>query len=248
MNNIGPKSLEMGGALVLLLKGLGAIALIMLAVIDRNLAFIKKKDTKPGDQVGILIGEAALVGFMSMISFAFLFWNRGFLQRLMTRAGLKTLGFAFAIFFAFHWLLELTGMNEIEETTATRKLGAFESRAKKSILVKVLLALTFFVFVVFTFCGWDSPLGIASTWKTALKGSPYVAVFLEGLIFSIMNAIPFILIVKDRGGKTREAFVEFLRYVIVFFMFYFPMQYGGLYREVGLMPKAAMPAQAPAGH
>lgn len=217
---------EKGGLLVLSLKGLFAAALIGLALFDRNTGFIKEHPE-------LVIGEALVVGAGSAAAFYLIGKNRGIPDQATL---VKVCGFAFLVFFGVHFLLELSGFNEIEETTGSKKLAAATDRAKKSAFSKVLAFLVVLLLIMFTLCGWDSPFTgatpAASTWKVpGFKG------FMgEGFFFALFSALPFIMIVKDRGGHTGEAVKEFFKYFFLFYAGHFSLQYGGLYREAGFMP------------
>lgn len=219
MNNTRRAALEHGGALVLALKFLFAMALAGLAVSDKNTRFLTENPGK-------VIGEAFVVGAGSAAAFAFIGWNRHGTDLL------KICTLAFLVFFGVHFLLELSGFNEVEETTGSKKLGESTGRAAKSAIVKVMVILIALLLFVFTTCGWDSPFnGASDTWRIpGLKGFG-----LEGVIFALCSALPFIMIVKDRGGHTAEAMKEFIKYFFLFGFGHFGLQYGGLYREAGFM-------------
>ena len=219
MNNTRRAALEHGGALVLALKFLFAMALAGLAVSDKNTRFLTENPGK-------VIGEAFVVGAGSAAAFAFIGWNRHGTDLL------KICTLAFLVFFGVHFLLELSGFNEVEETTASKKLGESTGRAAKSAIVKAMVILIALLLFVFTTCGWDSPFnGASDTWRIpGLKGFG-----LEGVVFALCSALPFIMIVKDRGGHTAEAMKEFIKYFFLFGFGHFGLQYGGLYREAGFM-------------
>ena len=219
MNNTRRAALEHGGALVLALKFLFAMALAGLAVSDKNTRFLTENPGK-------VIGEAFVVGAGSAAAFAFIGWNRHGTDLL------KICTLAFLVFFGVHFLLELSGFNEVEETTGSKKLGESTGRAAKSAIVKAMVILIALLLFVFTTCGWDSPFnGASDTWRIpGLKGFG-----LEGVIFALCSALPFIMIVKDRGGHTAEAMKEFIKYFFLFGFGHFGLQYGGLYREAGFM-------------
>jgi len=219
MNNTRRAALEHGGALVLALKFLFAMALAGLAVSDKNTRFLTENPGK-------VIGEAFVVGAGSAAAFAFIGWNRHGTDLL------KICTLAFLVFFGVHFLLELSGFNEVEETTASKKLGESTGRAAKSAIVKAMVILIALLLFVFTTCGWDSPFnGASDTWRIpGVKGFS-----LEGVVFALCSALPFIMIVKDRGGHTAEAMKEFIKYFFLFGFGHFGLQYGGLYREAGFM-------------
>ena len=218
-------ALSKGGTLVLLLKISFAMALAGLAISDKNTRFLTENPGK-------VIGEALVVGAGSAAAFAFIGWNRGGVGMA------KICAIAFAVFFGVHFLLELSGFNEVEETTGSRKLNAATGRASSSIIGRGLVFLVAMLLLAFTLCGWDGPFapqiagwGPRPDWKI-----PGVSGFmLEGFIFALFGALPFIMIVKDRGGATPEAMKEFIKYFFMFYVGHFGLQYGGLYREAGLM-------------
>ena len=220
MNNTRRMALEHGGTLVLALKFIFAAALAGLAVTDKNTRFLTENP-------GLVIGEAAVVGAGSAAAFAFIGWNRG-------ATGLvKVCTLAFLVFFGVHFLLELSGFNEVEETTGSKKLGESTGRASKSVIVRTMVFLVALILFLFTMCGWDSPFnGASDTWKVpGVKGFG-----LEGIVFALCSALPFVMIVKDRKGSTAEAMKEFIKYFFMFGLGHLGLQYGGLYREAGFMP------------
>lgn len=219
MNNTRRAALEHGGTLVLALKFLFALALAGLAVSDKNTTFMTKNP-------GLVIAEAFVVGAGSAAAFAFIGWNRHGTDLL------KICTLAFLVFFGVHFLLELSGFNTVEETTASKKLKESTGRASKSAIVKALVVFVLLTLFLFTMCGWDSPFnGASDTWRiTGVRGFA-----LEGLVFAVCSALPFIMIVKDRGGPTAEAMKEFMKYFFLFGSGHFGLQYGGLYREAGFM-------------
>jgi hypothetical protein len=215
-------ALRGGGLFVLSLKIVFAVALGGLAIADKNTRFLT---SNPGK----VIGEALVVGAGSALAFYLIGRNRG-------ATGLVKISLlAFGIFFAVHFLLELSGFNEIEETTGSKKLSEATAKAKKSIIGKGLVFFVILLLLMFTLCGWDSPFignpPAADGWKIpGLKG--FMA---EGTVFALCSALPFIMIVKDRGGHNAEALKEFIKYFILFFGGHVGLQYGGLYREAGFM-------------
>ena len=118
MNNTRRAALEHGGALVLALKFLFAMALAGLAVSDKNTRFLTENPGK-------VIGEAFVVGAGSAAAFAFIGWNRYGTDLL------KICTLAFLVFFGVHFLLELSGFNEVEETTGSKKLGESTGRSEE---------------------------------------------------------------------------------------------------------------------
>ena len=205
--------------MVLSLKVVFAIALGGLAIRDKNTRFLTEHPLK-------VISEALVVGAGSALAFYLIGKNRG-------ATGLGKICFlAFMIFFAVHFLLELSGFNEIEETTGSKKLAEATSKASKSIIGKGFVFFVALILLMFTLCGWDSPFeGASDTWR--VKGPK--GFMGEGVIFALCSALPFIMIVKDRGGHNAEALKEFIKYFILFFGGHVGLQYGGLYREAGFM-------------
>lgn len=219
MNNTRRMALEHGGTLVLALKFLFALALAGLAVSDKNTTFLTEK-------TGLVIAEAVVVGAGSAAAFAFIGWNRHGTDLI------KICTLAFLVFFGVHFLLELSGFNTVEETTASKKLKESTGRAAKSGVAKALVIFVALTLFLFTMCGWDSPFnGASDTWRIpGVKGFG-----LEGLVFALCSALPFIMIVKDRGGSGAEAMKEFIKYFFLFGFGHLGLQYGGLYREAGFM-------------
>jgi hypothetical protein len=218
--NTAQTAREYGGSLVIVLKLLMAAAFIGLAFIDRNTTFLTKNPGK-------VIGEAVLVGAMATLAFVLLAINR--------RVNLVSLKWTFisvfVVFFGVHFLFELSGFNEIQETTGSRKLGRFEERGKRSILARIFIFFIMFLLLSFTLCGWDTPEKKWNGWR--VRGAPgFIG---EGLVFAILNAVPFIMIHKDRGGSTSDAMIEFIKFIFIFFLGHLGAQYGGLYNETGLM-------------
>lgn len=222
MVNVTNHARDLGGSLAIFLKLLMAAAFICLAFIDRNTTFLTENPGK-------VIGEAILVGAAAVIAFIGIAFNRR--VGLGNKSMLITLGIIFLVFFAVHFFFELSGFNEIEETTGSRKLGEFEGRAKKSILAKIFVLFVAFLFISFTLCGWDAPSSTWSGWR--VKGP--VGFIIEGIWFAIVNAAPFIMIHMDRGGSFGDAMIEFGKMVFLFFVGHVVAQYGALYRETGLM-------------
>lgn len=220
MNNTRARALEHGGTLVLALKFLFAIALAGLAISDKNTRFLTENPGK-------VIGEAIVVGAGSVLAFLFIAWNR----QVPTSAWPKLAIVAFGVFFGVHFLLELSGFNQVEESTASKKLSETTSRASKSIIGKLLVGLVLVLLLLFTACGWDSPAEQMGGWR--IPGWKGFGV--EGFVFALSSALPFIMIVKDRKGSTEEAFKEFIKYFFLFGLGHVGLQYGGLYREAGFM-------------
>lgn len=215
-------ALKGGGLLIFAMKFVFAIALAGLAIADKNTEFIKKHP-------GLVVSEAVVVGAGSALAFAIIGLNRNATSSLM-----KTCILAFAIFFGVHFLLELSGFNEVvEETAGSKKLEALSSKAKKSVVGKIVFTLIALMLIMFTLCGWDTPFPEAAA-KWRIKGVP--GFMMEGFFFALLGALPFIMIVKDRRGSTKEALTEFAKYFVLFYMGHFGLQYGGLYREAGFMP------------
>ena len=221
-NNVVRSARTKGGLFVFALKFVFAIALAGLAITDKNTRFLTENPGK-------VIGEALVVGAGSALAFYLIGMNRH------ATGLLKICSIAFLVFFVVHFLLELSGFNEGEETTGSKKLSEATAKAKKSIIGKGLVISVMFILLVFTLCAWDSPfvgtVPAAATWE--YKGS--LGFMGEGFIFALYSALPFIMIVKDRGGHTSEALKEFAKYFALFFAGHFGLQYAGLYREAGFM-------------
>lgn len=224
-NAVRGLALEKGGTLVLLLKIAFGMALAGLAVSDKNTRFLTENPGK-------VIGEALVVGAGSALAFAFIGWNRSGADLV------KICGIAFAVFFAVHFLLELSGFNEVEETTGSKKLSEATGKAASSIIGKGLVFLVAMLLLAFTLCGWDDPFAAQIRgWsnRPAWKIPGWKGFMAEGFIFALFGALPFVMIVKDRGGHTSEAMKEFIKYFLMFYLGHFGLQYGGLYREAGFM-------------
>lgn len=233
-NAVRNLALEKGGTLVFLLKMFFGLAVAGLAISDKNTTFLKNNP-------GLVVGEAFVVGIGSAIALAIVCANRRFapiFASFRESSVVRNCLIVFLLFFGIHFLLELSGFNEIEETGGTRKMKKNLDKAESSIVGRGFVFLVVMLMLAFTLCGWDDPFapqihgwGPRPPWR--IPGWP--GFMFEGLWVALFGALPFVMIVKDRGGHGGEVATEFFKYFIMFYMGHFGLQYSGLYREAGLM-------------
>ena len=211
---------ELGPKLVTFLKVIFIGVFGVLAATTRDTTQIKKKG------FGLLFAEAVVVGAGAALSFGAVGWNRRF-----EGSWPKLLGISFVVFFALHFLFELSGFNEISASASTgaKKFAGQTQKLEKSMAARVTFGLILFVLAMVSLCVWDSPWQETAPWKF----------FVEALVIGLGSAVPAIMIVKDRGGERNEILKAFFFGLFVFgFVGHFGLQYSGLYREFGFMPRS----------
>lgn len=214
MNTRGA-ALEAGPMLIFLLKIIFAVVFLTLAIIEKEFEFLKENPGK-------VITEAVVAGLGAALAFLFIAWNRN----SPSDQWIKIILFSFIIFFSIHFFLELSGFNESDERFK-KPLG--------KIWIRLVLALTGILLVVFTVVGWDSPwapppLGWnpPPPWRLSPRGPAFA---LEAIVVGLGSAVPAYLISKNRGGSPREAMKAFA----LLCAGHFGMQYSGVYRKFGFM-------------
>ena len=216
---------ELGPKLVTFLKVIFIGVFGVLAATTRNTTQIKKKG------FGLLFAEAVVVGAGAALSFGAVGWNRRF-----EGSWPKLLGISFVVFFALHFLFELSGFNEISASASTgaKKFAGQTQKLEKSMAARVTFGLILFVLSMVSLCAWDSPWQGIVPWRL---GKSWRTFFGEALVIGLGSAVPTIMIVKDRGGERNEILKAFLIGLFMFgFAGHFGLQYSGLYREFGFMP------------
>ena len=216
---------ELGPKLVTFLKVIFIGVFGVLAATTRDTTQIKKKG------FGLLVAEAVVVGAGAALSFGLVGWNRRF-----GGSWPKLLGVSFVVFFALHFLFELSGFNEISASASTgaKKFAGQKQKLEKSMAARVTFGLILFVLAMVSLCAWDSPwLQETAPWRLGKTRSVFI---LEALIIGLGSAVPAIMIVKDRGGERNEILKAFLIGLFMFGSGHFGLQYSGLYREFGFMP------------
>ena len=216
---------ELGPKLVTFLKVIFIGVFGVLAATTRDTTQIKKKG------FGLLFAEAVVVGAGAALSFGAVGWNRRF-----EGSWPKLLGISFVVFFALHFLFELSGFNEISASASTgaKKFAGQKQKLEKSMAARVTFGLILFVLAMVSLCAWDSPwLQETAPWRLGKTRSVFI---LEALIIGLGSAVPAIMIVKDRGGERNEILKAFLIGLFMFGSGHFGLQYSGLYREFGFMP------------
>ena len=216
---------ELGPKLVTFLKVIFIGVFGVLAATTRDTTQIKKKG------FGLLVAEAVVVGAGAALSFGAVGWNRRF-----EGSWPKLLGISFVVFFALHFLFELSGFNEISASASTgaKEFAGQTQKLEKSMAARVTFGLILFVLAMVSLCAWDSPwLQETAPWRLGKTRSVFI---LEALIIGLGSAVPAIMIVKDRGGERNEILKAFLIGLFMFGSGHFGLQYSGLYREFGFMP------------
>ena len=215
---------ELGPKLVTFLKVIFIGVFGVLAATTRNTTQIKKKG------FGLLVAEAVVVGAGAAISFGAVGLNRRF-----EGSWPKLLGISFVVFFALHFLFELSGFNEISASASTgaKKFAGQTQKLEKSMAARVTFGLILFVLAMVSLCAWDSPWQETVPWRL---GKSWRTFFGEALVIGLGSAVPTIMIVKDRGGERSEILKAFFIGLFMFGSGHFGLQYSGLYREFGFMP------------
>lgn len=216
---------ELGPKLVTFLKVIFIGVFGVLAATTRDTTQIKKKG------FGLLFAEAVVVGAGAALSFGAVGWNRRF-----EGSWPKLLGISFVVFFALHFLFELSGFNEISASASTgaKEFAGQTQKLEKSMAARVTFGLILFVLAMVSLCAWDSPWQEKTApWRL---GKSWWTFFGEALIIGLGSAVPTIMIVKDRGGERNEILKAFLIGLFMFGSGHFGLQYSGLYREFGFMP------------
>jgi len=215
-------ALEAGPTLVTFLKIVFIVVFGVLAATTRDVTQIKKKG------LGLLVAEAVVVGVGAAGSFALVAWNRKF-----SGSWAKLVGISFFVFFALHFLFELSGFNEISATASTgaKKFADQTSKVKKSKGALVVVGLIMFILLMFTLCAWDAPPA-APDWRLPRNLSFFL---LEPLAIGLGSALPAIMLAKDRDASRTEIIKSFLFGLVLFGSGHFGLQYSGLYREFGFM-------------
>lgn len=187
--------------------------LFVLSMVNAHVKFVAEKPRK-------FLGEGLLIGSMSAIAFAFIALIRG----VGTDKVLHISVISFLLFFVFHIFMEFSGFNQ--GAINPKKLGgkqqkqmeAFKSRP--AIYVFVILGA---VMALVALINRDMTTGMGDNLSI-------LQLSLEGLVFSVLNAMPTVMLAIDRGEKSGKKIVTDTAVMgAAFFVGHVLLQLGGFY-------------------
>lgn len=189
--------------------------LFILSLVNAYTKFISSQPRK-------FLVEAALVGLASAISFAFI----GALREVDAGQLINVSVLAFLVFFIFHLFMEMSGFNQgaIDKS----KLGGKMQKQQKvltSAPVKTIIIIVMGILLVLALFKRDLTLA----GDTLYPLSP-VQLGLEGVVFGVVNALPTVMIMLDRGEKNGKKIAKDTGIMgAAFFAGHILLQLGGFY-------------------
>ena len=187
--------------------------LFILSLINAYTKFISSQPRK-------FLGEASIVGLMSALSFAFIAAAR----YVDTTQIFNVSILAFLVFFVFHILMEMAGVNQ--GAVDKSKLGGNMQKQQKVLTskpVKGILVIIGGIMVILALINRDF---------SDQDGRPLsvIQVGLEGLVFAVLNALPTVMISLDRGEKNGKKIATDTGIMgAAFFAGHILLQLGGFY-------------------
>jgi len=189
--------------------------LFILSLVNAYTKFISSQPRK-------FLIESSLVGLVSAVSFAFI----GALRGVDTGKIINVSVLTFLFFFVFHLFMEMSGFNQ--GSVDKSKLGGKMQKQQKALTSTPVKA------IVIIICGILLLLALF-TRDFTLNGDIYepisfVQLGLEGVVFGVLNALPTVMIMLDRGEKNGKKIAKDTGLVAGgFFAGHILLQMGGFY-------------------
>ena len=160
--------------------------LFILSLVNAYTKFISSQPRK-------FLVESSLVGLASAISFAFI----GALRGVDVGQLINVSVLAFLVFFVFHIFMEMSGFNQ--GAVDKSKLGANMQNQQKALTstpVKTIIITIMGILLILALFTRD----LTTAGDSLYPLSP-VQLGLEGVVFGVLNALPTVMIMLDRGEK-----------------------------------------------
>ena len=189
--------------------------LFILSLVNAYTKFISSKPRK-------FLVEAVLVGLASALSFGFIGALRGVDMGQMINVSVL----AFLVFFVFHILMEMAGFNQgaIDKS----KLGGKMQKQQKvltSTPVKTTVIIVLGILLVMALVTRDLTVAGDSLYPLST-----VQLGLEAVVFGVLNALPTVMIMLDRGEKNGKKIAKDTGIMGgAFFASHILLQLGGFY-------------------
>ena len=189
--------------------------LFILSLVNAYTKFISSQPRK-------FLIESSLVGLVSAVSFAFIGALRGVDADKIINVSVLT----FLFFFVFHLFMEMSGFNQ--GSVDKSKLGGKMQKQQKALTSTPVKA------IVIIICGILLLLALF-TRDFTLNGDIYEPISflqlgLEGVVFGVLNALPTVMIMLDRGEKNGKKIAKDTGLVAGgFFAGHILLQMGGFY-------------------
>jgi hypothetical protein len=200
---------------VLVSKFAMLIGLLVISFINCDVAFLS---THPQS----FLGECVMIGMSAVASTALLGSMRG------ANVGkiIQGMFIAFLVFFIFHLLMEMSGMNNVE----TRNINKVDESQQKFLDKTVLSKYTIGAIGI-----GGAIMTLLSTKVEGLKNHSSKRNAVEGCLFALINSIPAYFITKNRGEESHGAVVSMLKTSVLYGGVYLVLQNGGFFDHI--MPK-----------
>ena len=203
---------------------LGSKVLIMglLFVLSMVNAYVKFIAVQPRK----FLGESAIVGLASALSFAFIASTRG---RLQVPEILGISSMAFLIFFVFHLFMEMSGFNQ--GSIDPSKLGGKQQKQFATFKSKPAT----YVFVIIGSVMATVALINYSTDPYVMSDVGFMRLGIEAVVFGVLNALPTVMIMLDRGEKNGKRIATDTGVMgAAFAVGHVLLQLGGFYKSLGM--------------
>lgn len=194
--------------------------LFVLSMVNAYVKFIAAQPRK-------FLGEAVVVAMAAALSFAFIALTRNNSITVTETLGISSM--AFLVFFVFHLFMEMSGFNQ--GAVDPSKLGGRQQKQQAAFKSKPAT----YVFVI---------LGSIMATVAAINYSidPYIMqgvgatrLGLEAVVFGVLNALPTVMIMVDRGEKNGKRIATDTGLMGgAFAVGHVLLQLGGFYKSIGL--------------
>jgi hypothetical protein len=193
--------------------GSKAIIFLLLIILSFVNAYTKFISEKPR----YFLGETVLVGSLAAISILFVSLVRGV-------PGVQTANLtliAGMVFMLFHLFMELSGFNQVAvDPSKASKKAKKQQAVFKSKPTLIILGIVGLIMLALSAVVRDTSVPIGQ-------------LVLEGLVFSFLNAVPVIMISRDRGEKKNVKILkDFAIMMGMFFGLHLVLQFGGFYSGI----------------
>jgi hypothetical protein len=189
--------------------------LFILSLVNAYTKFISSQPRK-------FLVEAALVGLASALSFGFI----GALRGVDIGQTINVSVLAFLVFFVFHILMEMAGFNQ--GVIDPSKLGGKMQKQQKvltSTPVKTTVIIVLGILLVMALVTRDLTVAGDSLYPLST-----VQLGLEAVVFGVLNALPTVMIMLDRGEKNGKKIAKDTGLMGgAFFAGHILLQLGGFY-------------------
>lgn len=193
--------------------------LLIVSFINADVIFINKEPRQ-------FLSECTLVGSTAIAS--------SFLLGYMRKSSIKTIlngaFIAFLVFFIFHLLMEMSGMNNVETQHENVGDESQQEWLKTHILNKYMLMLLGAAAIPMFYLAFKvNDFSIARATDGKITRAGLFKLLFECITFGLINSSPALLITKNRGFDIHEALKSFGVGTVMYSSLYILLEAGGFW-------------------